>query len=90
LFLWLLVPAIFLPYLANSTGWLVTEMGRQPWIIYGVMKTESGVSPILTGESVLISLVAFTLVYGALMIVDIYLLAKYARHAPEEIKVGAY
>ncbi len=90
LFLWLLVPAIFLPYLANSTGWLVTEMGRQPWIIYGVMKTESGVSPILTGEAVLISLVAFTLLYGALMIVDIYLLAKYARHAPEETKVGAY
>ncbi|MCI0474879.1 MAG: cytochrome ubiquinol oxidase subunit I [Anaerolineales bacterium] len=54
------------------------------------MKTESGVSPILTGESVLISLVLFTLVYGALMIVDIYLLAKYARHAPEETKVGTY
>ncbi|MCI0475463.1 MAG: cytochrome ubiquinol oxidase subunit I, partial [Anaerolineales bacterium] len=90
LFLLILTPAILLPYIANSTGWLMTEMGRQPWIVYGVMKTESGVSPILTGESVLISLVAFTLLYGALMIVDIYLLAKYARHAPEETKMGAY
>ncbi len=85
----LLIPAILLPYVANTTGWLMTEMGRQPWIVYGVMKTESGVSPVLTNESVLISLIAFTLIYGALMIVDIYLLAKYARHAPEETKVGA-
>jgi cytochrome d ubiquinol oxidase subunit I len=86
----LLIPAILLPYVANTTGWLMTEMGRQPWIVYGVMKTERGVSPVLTNESVLISLIAFTLIYGALMIVDIYLLAKYARHAPEETKVGAY
>jgi cytochrome d ubiquinol oxidase subunit I len=90
LFLRILIPAIFLPYLANSTGWLVTEMGRQPWIVYGVLKTESGVSPILTGGSVLISLVVFTLLYGALMIVDIYLLAKYARHAPQGKMQAAY
>lgn len=90
LFLLILIPAIFLPYVANTAGWLVTELGRQPWLVYGVMKTEQGVSPILDSGSVLFSLIAFTLLYGALMIVDIYLLAKYARHAPEEIKVGAY
>lgn len=90
LLLLILIPAILLPYIANTTGWLMTEMGRQPWIVYGVMKTEQGVSPILTSEAVLFSLLAFTLVYGALMVVDIYLLAKYARHAPTETKVGAY
>jgi len=89
-FLWLLTPAILLPYLANTTGWLMTEMGRQPWVVYGLMKTAQGVSPTLTTEAVLFSLIAFTLLYGALMIVDVYLLARYARRTPEETKVGTY
>lgn len=82
-FLGLLVPAILLPYLANTTGWLMTEMGRQPWVVYGLMKTEQAVSPTLTTESVLFSLIAFTLLYGVLMIVDVYLLAKFARQGPK-------
>lgn len=82
-FLGLLVPAILLPYLANTTGWLMTEMGRQPWVVYGVMKTEQAVSPTLTTEAVLFSLIAFTLLYGVLMIVDVYLLAKFARQGPK-------
>jgi cytochrome d ubiquinol oxidase subunit I len=83
--------AILLPYIANSTGWLVTEVGRQPWIVQGLMKTENAVSPVLTGETVLLSLLLFTLLYGALMVFDIYLLAKYARHDPmEATPVGAY
>jgi cytochrome d ubiquinol oxidase subunit I len=89
-FLAALVPAIVLPYIANSTGWLTTEIGRQPWVVQGLMRTEQGLSPILTSESVLFSLIAFTLIYGALMMVDVYLLAKYARRAPEEARVGAY
>jgi cytochrome d ubiquinol oxidase subunit I len=71
--------AIFLPYLANTTGWLLTEMGRQPWIVFGLMKTETGVSPNVPAGMVLTSVVLFTLIYGVLMIADIYLLAKYAR-----------
>ncbi|MCX7838854.1 MAG: cytochrome ubiquinol oxidase subunit I [Anaerolineae bacterium] len=82
-FLGLLVPAILLPYLANTTGWLMTEMGRQPWVVYGVMKTEQAVSPTLTTEAVLFSLITFTLLYGVLMIVDVYLLAKFARQGPK-------
>lgn len=87
-----LTAAIFLPYIANTTGWLMTEVGRQPWIVYGLMKTENAVSPVLTGGAVLISLVLFTVIYGALMVVDIYLLAKYARHDPTAAPtaVGAY
>jgi cytochrome d ubiquinol oxidase subunit I len=75
----LLVPAIVLPYVANSSGWIFTEVGRAPWIVFGVMKIESGVSPNVTPGEVLFSLVGFTLLYGALMAADIYLLNKYAK-----------
>ena len=71
--------AILLPYLANSSGWLMTEMGRAPWIVFGLMKIENAVSPNVGAGAVLLSLVGFTLVYGALMVADIYLLAKFAR-----------
>jgi cytochrome d ubiquinol oxidase subunit I len=60
----------------------MTELGRQPWIVFGLMKTEAGVSSTVTAGMVLISLVLFTLVYGALMVADIYLLNKYARGGP--------
>jgi len=77
--LWILPFTIALPYLANSTGWLMTEMGRQPWIVFGVMKTASAVSPNVGWGSVLTSLIVFTLLYGALGVADVYLLQKYAR-----------
>jgi cytochrome d ubiquinol oxidase subunit I len=90
-FLWLLLFSIALPYLANTTGWILTEIGRQPWIVFGVMKTESAVSPNVNAASVLITLVVFTLLYGALAVVDIYLLAKYAKNpsAGHTEKTGA-
>ena len=78
-FLRLLPLAIILPYLANTGGWLLTELGRQPWIVYGVKKTADAVSPTLTPGMVLFSLLAFIIVYAALMVADIYLLAKYSR-----------
>ncbi len=71
--------AIGLPYLANSSGWILTEVGRQPWVVYGYLKTSDAVSPNLTVNMVWLSVIGFTLVYGVLMVVDIYLLAKYAR-----------
>ena len=78
-FLRLLMWGIPLPYLANTGGWLLAEVGRQPWIVFGLMRTEQGVSLSVTGGMVVFSLVVFALLYGALMAVDIYLLAKYAR-----------
>jgi cytochrome bd ubiquinol oxidase subunit I len=68
-----------LPYLANTTGWLLTEFGRYPWIVYGLMKIEDGVSISVSAPMVLLTLIGFTLIYGALMAATIYLLAKYAR-----------
>jgi cytochrome d ubiquinol oxidase subunit I len=84
-FLRVLPFAIVLPFLANSTGWLLTEMGRQPWIVFGLMKTADGVSSIVAGGMVLASVLIFTLLYGALMVADVYLLAKYARADTAEV-----
>lgn len=78
-FLRILIPAILLPYLANSTGWILTEVGRQPWIVQGLMRVEDAVSPNVTVEMLAISLIGFTVIYGLLMIADIYLLQKFAR-----------
>ena len=74
--------AMALPYLANTFGWLMTELGRAPWAVFGLIKLEDAVSPTVTGASVLISLIGFTLVYGALMVADVYLLTKYAKAGP--------
>ncbi len=78
-FLWILPFAIGLPYLANACGWLMTEMGRQPWIVFGLMKTSQAVSPTVGWGSVLASLLTFTLLYGLLAVADVFLLVKYAR-----------
>ena len=80
-FLRLLPFAIALPYLATSTGWILTEMGRQPWIVYGLLRTQDGVSPV-SGATVWISLLAFAGTYAALMVADVYLMRKYARQVP--------
>jgi len=82
---WLLkimVLSIPLPYLANELGWTVAEVGRQPWIVYGLMKTSDAFSPIATSQ-VTVSLVAFILIYGLLGAVGFYLIAKNAKKGPE-------
>jgi cytochrome d ubiquinol oxidase subunit I len=81
--------AILLPFLANSTGWIMTEMGRQPWIVFGLQLTADGVSNTVSGGAVLTSLLTFTLLYAVLIVVDVYLLAKYARADTAEVASGA-
>jgi cytochrome d ubiquinol oxidase subunit I len=73
--------AIALPYIANSSGWILTEMGRQPWIVYGLLKTEEAVSPLSPGM-VLMTVIGFTLIYALLMSADVYLLNKFAKAGP--------
>ncbi len=83
LFLTLLLYSLPLPYLANFLGWVVAEVGRQPWIVYGIMKTSDGVSKSVSLSQVVGSLIGFTLLYGFLGVIDIYLLAKFARKGPD-------
>ena len=82
LFLKLLIWSIALPYLANASGWIFTEMARYPWVVFGLMRIEDAVSTAVTVAEMWISLIAFTLLYGALMGVTIFLLKKFARKGP--------
>lgn len=66
-------------------GWIFTEMGRQPWIVFGLMLTEDGVSPNVPGWNVLVSLVAFTAVYAALAVVEFGLIVKAVRKGPDPL-----
>jgi cytochrome d ubiquinol oxidase subunit I len=71
--------AIALPYLANTSGWILTEVGRQPWVVYGYMLTSDAISPNLTVGMLWLSVIGFTVIYGALMVIDVFLLTKYAK-----------
>lgn len=77
LLLKLLGLGIALPYIANTGGWILAEMGRQPWIVYGLQTIYDGVSASVSSTEVLISLLGFAAVYTVLAVVDVYLLAKF-------------
>ncbi|WP_084213606.1 cytochrome ubiquinol oxidase subunit I [Thermicanus aegyptius] len=81
-YLKVLLYTIPLPYVAINLGWVVAEMGRQPWIVFGLMKTDEAVSPIAMGEMIF-SMVGLFLFYGILIISDLRLLRKYAVAGPE-------
>ncbi len=80
--LWIYVFAVLGPQAANQLGWFTAEVGRQPWIVYGIMRTAAGVSPSVTTGHVVTSLVFFMLVYLALFVLFIYLLDQKIRHGP--------
>lgn len=75
----LLLILLPLPYLCNITGWILTEVGRQPWLVYKVLKLEEGVSKAVSGSMVLTSLIGFTLLYTVLAIVEISLMVRVAK-----------
>ncbi len=83
LFLKLMVLMIPLPYIAAWLGWMVAEIGRQPWIVYGLLRTSEGVSKNVDLAQVIGSLAGFTVLYGALAAVDIYLIVKFAKKGPD-------
>jgi len=76
-----------LSLLAMSVGWVFTEMGRQPWLVFGLLKTADGVSPNVSGLEILISLIAFTLLYGALAVVEFRLILKAVQKGPDDAPV---
>jgi cytochrome d ubiquinol oxidase subunit I len=83
-FLKLMFFSLILPYVAVQIGWIVAEVGRQPWIVYGLMRTADGVSKSIDKMQVFISLSGFTVLYGFLALIDIYLLTRYAKRGPQE------
>jgi len=81
--LWVLVFAVLGPQLANQCGWFAAEIGRQPWIVYGRLRTAEGLSAVVQAEAVLTSLVLFTLIYALLFAVFVYLLNDKIQHGPD-------
>ncbi len=75
---------IAMPLLGSSTGWIFTEMGRQPWVVFGLMPTSMGVSPTVSALQVWISVVVFTLLYGALAVVEVGLLMRAVKIGPPD------
>ena len=84
-FLWAAVVSIALPYVAATAGWVLTEMGRQPWIVQGLLKTEDAVSPTVSAWTVGVSLGVFAGLYGILALVDFVLMRRYARVDPPDL-----
>ncbi|HEV2937316.1 MAG TPA: cytochrome ubiquinol oxidase subunit I [Streptosporangiaceae bacterium] len=82
--LWFLVACIVTPFLANTSGWLFTEMGRQPWIVYGLMKTGAGISPSVSTADVAITLAGFVLLYTVLGVIDVVLMYRAARRGLDQ------
>jgi cytochrome d ubiquinol oxidase subunit I len=84
-FLWAAIWALPLPFLVNTAGWVLTENGRQPWIVQGLMQTRDAASPSVGAATIVASLVIFALLYAALAAVDWWLMTRYARKelAPE-------
>ncbi|OLT17972.1 cytochrome BD ubiquinol oxidase subunit I [Serinicoccus sp. CUA-874] len=89
LWAWAGLAVLLLPLLANTFGWVFTEMGRQPWLVMGLMTTQTGVSPGTTAGEVLTSMTVFTLLYGALAVVEVGLLLRYGRAGAEQVPEDA-
>jgi len=82
--LWLLVFSVLGPQLANQLGWFAAEVGRQPWLVYGLMRTPEGLSAVVKANVVLTSLILFTFIYFLLFAVFIYLLNDKIQHGPQD------
>jgi len=83
-FLWCATWLVVLPFLMNTAGWLLTESGRQPWIVQGIMLTKNGLSPSVSTTWLVISLTFFVLLYLTLGTVDLILMLRYSRKPLEE------
>lgn len=82
--LWIFVFAVVGPYIANQVGWIAAEVGRQPWIVYKLLRTADAVSPTVKGHEVLISIIMFSLIYALLFAVYLYVLTAKIKHGPED------
>lgn len=90
LFLKLLIPAISFPFLANTFGWIMTEIGRQPWTVFGLMTTADAISPNVSAGMILFSMIMYLLIFTILLVVMVYLMIREIKKGPElQSKVAA-
>jgi cytochrome d ubiquinol oxidase subunit I len=84
---WLLkifVVSIVLPYAANQFGWMAAEVGRQPWVVYGLLKTTDAISKSVKASEVALSIAMFGVIYALLLLLYLYIMAKKIQHGPDE------
>jgi cytochrome d ubiquinol oxidase subunit I len=85
-FLWILLLAFPFPYIANTAGWMTAELGRQPWLVYGMLMTRDGTSEVVTAGNSLFTLMGFAGLYLVLAVLFIILVIKEINHGPEKVK----
>jgi cytochrome d ubiquinol oxidase subunit I len=86
--LWACVSTVFLAEVATIAGWWTAEVGRQPWVVWEVLRTNEAVSPTLTTGQVLLSLITFALLYALLLVLFLFLLDRKIKHGPEAPEAG--
>jgi cytochrome d ubiquinol oxidase subunit I len=79
---WLAIAGMALPFIGNSAGWLFTEMGRQPWVVFGLLRTEDAISPNVSSAEVAITLIGFSLVYAVLAAIAVWLISRAVKAGP--------
>jgi cytochrome d ubiquinol oxidase subunit I len=84
--LWVLMLSFPFPYIANTAGWMTAELGRQPWLVYGLMRTVHGVSPTVSGGNVLFTLLGFLGMYFVIGVLFLFLVVKEINHGPEAVE----
>uniref|UniRef100_UPI0040498C85 cytochrome ubiquinol oxidase subunit I n=1 Tax=Fulvivirga sp. TaxID=1931237 RepID=UPI0040498C85 len=87
---WLLkifVVSVLLPQIANQVGWFAAEMGRQPWVVYGLLRTSDALSKVVTANQVMFSIILFSFVYTLLFSLFVYMMNKKIKHGPDESKL---
>ena len=80
--LWIFTMAVLLPQISNQLGWFAAEMGRQPWVVYGLLRTTDALSVAVSQNQVLFSLILFFVIYSILFLLFLYLLDKKIRLGP--------
>jgi cytochrome d ubiquinol oxidase subunit I len=81
--LWVLMLSLPFPYIANTAGWMTAELGRQPWLIYGLMRTQAGVSPQVSSGNVWFTLIGFMGMYTGLSVLFLFLVYRVIEKGPE-------
>ena len=81
--LWVLMLSLPFPFIANTAGWITAEVGRQPWLIYGLMRTKDGVSPQVSAGNTLFTLIGFMGMYAVLSLLFLFLVRREIEHGPD-------
>lgn len=87
--LWCYIPGVLLPYIANQTGWVAAEVGRQPWIVWGELRVTEALSEAVSSSQILGSIIMFLIIYALLFVLYVYILNEKIQHGPDPVPEDA-